>query len=233
MKGLIMSKWQMTAKILLCTAMGFAISSIAIATNDTPDIAMKAFELRMQGKAGEALKLLESSVEKNPKDARVQFELARVYFYTMFDDSRDDIDLKIRVKEMGKKLGLSQKAIEKAIKLEKNNPRYYYWAGKIGTYKAVYNSHSILKMPGLPFETIKSIRNYEKALKLNGDFHQARVELIGMYERLPWYCGGSKRKSKKHQAELEKRGAADEMDQEYPADPKERIEAIADLHVAP
>lgn len=169
-----------------------------------PNVAMRAFELRMAGQVAEAIELLEKAVAANPANGPAQFELARVHFYTTMDSvERTEGTLKQKQKAMKDKLRSAKKAIEKAIKADPANPRYHYWAGKIGTYNVVYDAHFIWTMPMVPIHSGSVIKSYEKAIKLKPDFYQARQELIGLYERLPWYCGGNKSKAEKHAKKLE------------------------------
>ena len=173
--------------------------------NSNPDVAVRAFELRMAGRVDEAKKLLEKAVAANPKNAPAQFELARDYFYTIMDQP-DQVSDNLKQKQMAMKNNLRQarKAIQKAIKANPDNPRYHYWAGKIATYNAINDAHSIWTMPAVPTHSNDAIRSYEKAVDLKPDFHQARLELMGCYDRLPWLCGGNKSKAEQHTRRLER-----------------------------
>ena len=186
------------------------------------NIATKAFELRMAGRVKEAMELLEKAVAANPGNGPAQFELARGHFYTTMDSvGRTEGTLKQKQKAMKDKLRLAQKAIEKAIKADPANPRYHYWAGKIGTYNTVYDAHFVWTMPAVPIRSINAIKSYEKAIMLKPDFYQARHELIGLYERLPWYCGGNKSKAKEHAKKLEQMESVSGDDDLLAAPPKQ------------
>lgn len=197
------------ALCLVCTVAGLALSAFAGAdkannSKAESNVAMKAFNLRMEGRVDEAKVMLEKAVAQNPDDAPAQFELARDYFYTLMDHTDEEtMELKQKQKAMKDQLNRARKAIKKAVKAEPTNPRYHYWAAVIATYKAIFDAHSVLTIVGLPFEANNSIKSYEKALKLKPDYHQARQELMGLYDRLPWYCGGNKSKAEKHAKKLE------------------------------
>ena len=193
--------------VLICMVLGptgivLAEQSDKHSNTDDPNdvnVATRAFELRMAGQAGETIELLEKAVAANPKNGPAQFELARSHFCTTMDSvGHTEGTLKQKQKAMKEKLRSAQEAIEKAIKADPDNPRYHYWAGKIGTYNTVYDAHFIWTMPAVPLRSINAIKSYEKAIKLNPDFYQARHELIGLYDRLPSYCGGNKSKARKH-----------------------------------
>jgi tetratricopeptide (TPR) repeat protein len=166
--------------------------------------AQEAFDLRLAGKTIEAIKLLENAAAADSNDTAVYFELARDYFYTLIDcpDYKPD-DVKQRQKTMKVKLKKAQKAIDKAIKLDGKNARYHYWAGEVETYNAIYDAHFVWTMPAMPFETRNAIKNYQKALEIDPNFHQARLALMGCYDRLPPICGGDKKKAEHHARELE------------------------------
>jgi tetratricopeptide (TPR) repeat protein len=167
-------------------------------------IAVQAFELRMSGRVKQATELLEKEVAANPQNAAALFELGRDYFYTMMDSvERTGGTLEQKQKAMKDKLRSAQKAIEKAIKTDPDNARYHYWAGVIGMYNLVYDAHFIWTMPAMPFDSRNMMASYEKAIDLKPDFHQARLTLMGCYDRLPWYCGGNKSKAEQQAKKLE------------------------------
>lgn len=220
---------------LVCVIAGLAGTVLAEQSGKDPnvvdtnkvDVALQAFELRMAGRVDEAIELLEKAVDENSENGPVQFELARVHFRTTMDSvGRTEGTLKQKQKAMKNKLKLAQKAIEKAIKADPANPRYHYWAGKIGTYLTVYDAHFIWTMPAVPIRSINFLKSYEKAIMLKPDFYRARHELIGLYERLPWYCGGSKSKAKEHAKKLEQLEPEPEEDDLLippPKQPKTRV----------
>lgn len=88
--------------VLFCVLLGLAESVLAEKPKESMnsgdvnniDVAMQAFELRMAGKVDEAKELLEKAVAEKPKDASVQFELARIYFYI----SHETLDLDLAQK---------------------------------------------------------------------------------------------------------------------------------------
>lgn len=152
------------------------------------EIAARAFYLRMNGSLSDAIDLLEDS-----DDPAAQFELARCYMVNMKVQCKNDaLTTEQKKKTIKQQIDLAHKAISKAIKADASNRRYYYQAGIIDTFRAVYDAHSVWTIAGLPAGSISSINNYKKAVRLDPDFHKARQNLMGLYDRLPWYCGGSK-----------------------------------------
>ena len=150
------------------------------------DQAMRAFELRMDGKTDEAKVLLEKACKRSPKDACLWFELARVHWH-QWSRERD--------------MKPAQKAIDRAVKLEPDNVRYLYYAGQIHFYHGFIKAHNPLLALSLPLEMGKAKKSLEKALVLDPNEHQARLFLMKLYS-----CPaplGSKRKAAKHLNQLE------------------------------
>ena len=159
---------------------------------DNVSVAMRAFELRMAGRVDESKQLLEKAVRKNPKNAEAQFELARIYFYM----SCETLDL-----------DLAQKTIERAIELEPDNARFHYWSGEIAMYNGIIKMRNLLGRLAMPGQMRKAVKSFKRAVELKPDFHEARLSLMGCYDRLPWYCGGSKSKAKEQARKLEQTDA--------------------------
>ena len=206
MKNMANTGVKKTILVLLLTVV-LAVPVFSVVKVDK-SIAGQAFELRMTGHTKEAIELLTKDIADGSANASVQFELARCYFWTMMHETESpNLTLKQKQQAMKGKLQSSKKAIQKAIKADPKNPRYHYWAGIIGTSNTIYDAHSIWTMPGLPFDSIGTINHYEKAVKLKNDYYQARQNLMGLYDRLPWFCGGNKSKAKKQLKQLEKLGS--------------------------
>ena len=168
------------------------------------DVAVAAYELRMSGRLDEAKAMLLAALAKDPKNARLQFELARTAMHGLLPQDpvtdREAADASIR-----ESVKLAAKAIEKAVDAEPDNPRYRYWAGMIHMYGSTSNMHSVWRWPMMPGGMKKSLKQYEAALALDPDYHEARFEVAGLYDRLPGILGGNKKKAEAHIKELEAR----------------------------
>jgi tetratricopeptide (TPR) repeat protein len=196
--------------IFVCGCLALACmaeqSSMSVCSGDSNSvsIATQAFELRMTGQVEKAMKILEAEAAANPKNAEALFELSRDRFCTIMNDVEgSEGTLKQKQKAMKDKLQSAQKAIKQAIKADPDNARYHYWAGIIGMYNLVYDAHFIWTMPAMPFDSSNMMASYEKAIDIKPDFHQARLTLMGCYDRLPWYCGGNQSKAEQHAKKLE------------------------------
>ncbi|MBN1796113.1 MAG: hypothetical protein JW804_05520 [Sedimentisphaerales bacterium] len=165
--------------------------------------AMRAYHLRMAGKMEETQQLLEKAVENNPKDDLAYYELARVYFCRIYCVMNDESkDVKTRQKLMKGYMADADKAIQKAIKLNDKNPRYHYFAGIVNMYDSIYDMHFVWRIPAGAVSMSQMLNSYERALELKPDYHQARLMVLGLYDRLPWYLGGSKTKARKYVEQL-------------------------------
>ena len=176
---------------------------IAAHSEDMPseeNAAVGAYQLRMSGKVYDAKAMLEKAVAKNPSDSLAQFELARTHMHTLLVH-KDGEDPR---KSTPARLKKAANVIKAVVKLEPDNARYQYWAGIITMYDGIAKAHSIWSMPVLPLRMNSSTKYFEKAVKLNSDYHEARLTLLGLYDRLPVYMGGSKKRARKHTEVLEK-----------------------------
>ncbi|MCK4913671.1 MAG: tetratricopeptide repeat protein, partial [Planctomycetes bacterium] len=145
--------------VLLCVLLGLAEAVLAEPSNTSIDandvneenIAMRAFDLRMAGKVDEAKELLEKAAAEKPKDASIQFELARIYFYI----SSETLDL-----------DLAQKTIEKAVELKPDNARFHYWSGEIAMYNGIIKMRDFWGRLAMPGQMKKAVRHFKRAVEL-------------------------------------------------------------------
>ena len=153
--------------------------------------AVKAFELRMAGKAGEAKGLLEKALAENPEDAAGYYEFARTKFHiALGQGGRNIVDM----------LGDAQKSIDRAVQLDPKNVTYASFAGKNNFMQAYYG----LMTGGQPKEKLtNAIRAFESALKHKPDYHQAALYLVELYSQFPEEAGGDKSKAEQYAKQLE------------------------------
>jgi len=168
------------------------------------DVAVAAYDLRMSGRLDEAKAMLLAALANDPKNARMQFELARTAMHGLLPQE-PITDRKTAEAGIRANAKLAAKAIEKAVDAEPDNPRYRYWAGMIHMYGSTSNMHSVWRWPMMPGGMKKSLKQYEAALALDPDYHEARYEVAGLYDRLPGILGGNKKKAEAHIKELEAR----------------------------
>lgn len=138
--------------------------------------AVKAFALRMQGKAGEAETFLKAAVTRDKANPHACFELARTYFYMANLDE-------------------AQRAVEKAVQQAPDQSRFHHLAGIIAAYQGVMKYKKPETRPEVPVQLRKALTALEKAVALDPKNHQARLELINLYLKNPPDAGGSRDKA--------------------------------------
>lgn len=161
---------------------GFWAAGVAFAQSrpeaapDSPQaVARRAFDLRMNGTPDDARRVLDEALTSTQSRTRLntgdvallRFESARLHFVNCEFD-------------------LAKKDIRKAIEADPANARCHYWAGTIGTFRMVWQGHSILGMLSVPGEMIGAREAYERAVSLRKNFHEARLELINLYLNEPF-----------------------------------------------
>jgi len=148
----------------------------------------ESFALRMNGHSAQAKSLLEDTLARNQKDAEAWFELARTEFYLMHLDDAEE-------------------AIDRAIALAPDKARYHHLAGVIAAYNSILKYHDPKTRGQSEAKMGKALGAFKKAVALDPDFHEARVELINMLLEAPRSEGGSHREAKQQVKILEGKDA--------------------------
>jgi tetratricopeptide (TPR) repeat protein len=136
-----------------------------------------AMSLLQNGRADQALQVLNSQIQANPNDARAYNLMSRVYFQLEhWDDA-------IRV-------------AEKSVALAPDNSEYHQWLGRIYGEKAetVGKVHFISAI-----SLVRKVKaEFERAVALDpeGKNLSARVDLAEFYTEAPSIMGGDKAKAK-------------------------------------
>ncbi len=153
---------------------------------------MKAYELRMDGKADAALDLLQQNLVADAENAAVWYERAR---------TQDHIALG-NPGSMMETMEESRDAAEKAAALEPDNLIYaIYKAKALG--KVVYIAlHQ--NAPDTQEKVQRMLAAYERVLELKPDYHEARLALVEYLKLLPPDKGGDAAKAEEHTTKLEK-----------------------------
>jgi tetratricopeptide (TPR) repeat protein len=124
------------------------------------------------GKADEAIRVLNTTLSKDPHDAQAYNFLCRVYF---------QLELWDNAVRMG----------EKSVALEPDNSSYHMWLGRaLGRKAEVAN-------PFAAFGLARKVRaEFERAVALDGDNLPARSDLSEFYMEAPGFLGGDKNKAR-------------------------------------
>jgi tetratricopeptide (TPR) repeat protein len=141
------------------------------AVDTDPSLLVKA------GRADEALRVLNTTVEQSPNDARAYNLLCRVYFQLeLWDDS-------VRM-------------AEKAVALAPQNSSYHQWLGRAMGRKAEVAN------PFTAFNLARKVKTeFERAVALDDNNLSARSDLSEFYLEAPAFLGGDKKKARQ-QAEF-------------------------------
>lgn len=160
---------------------------------------IKAYELRMNGKADEAKAMLEQVISNEPDNALAYYELARTKYHIALSGLEK---LETALKDM-------QQSIDKAIENDPDNVIYPFFAARVAffpAYMAVQRNQ-----PEAKEEFAKLCSIYESVLKLKPDYHEAMLHLVEIYGLLPEDIGGDKAKAEEYAQKLE------EMDEIFSA----------------
>lgn len=179
----------------------FFIVSVLVSVNilygQSVDIALRVYELRMNGQPLEALSVLDAVLDEYPDSARIWFEKGRCLDWVKTERSTRFIHVYTR---MSPKIRKSQRCFRKACKLDPENARYYYWlshAEELGMLVAIFTPW---KWPAIPFKNASMIKHAQKAVLYAPDNPEYRYELIR--------CARGKKGTSAH---------ADTLDLLYPA----------------
>ena len=152
---------------------------------------IKAYELRMNGKADEARASLEQVISDEPDNALAHYELARTKYHIGLSALET---LEITLED-------TQQSIEKAIKNDPDNVIYRFFAG----YIASQSAYAAIKrdQPDIKEKVAKMCSVYESVLKLKPDYLEAMLCLVQVYGILPEDMGGDKTKAEEYAKKLE------------------------------
>jgi len=182
-------------KVLVAMVALAAVAAGILPAAEAGETVLKAYELRMAGKAADAKTLLEAAIAENPKNAAAHFELARTMFHMGLADPSS----------IAPKMEKGQELIRKAIELEPENPTYILFGG----YVAFMHAYMSMKEGGADTrEKVGRICSlFEKAAKTRTDYLAPMLYLVEIYGILPEEMGGDKAKAEELAGELEKKDA--------------------------
>jgi tetratricopeptide (TPR) repeat protein len=154
---------------------------------ESKNVAVDAYNLRMQGKVDEAKTLLEQAISENANNAAAYYELARIEWYLQLGwTQREAVDI--------------QDLIDKAVEVDPNNVIYTYFAGCVGIGQT-YRSLKTEDQPGIKENLARAIGAFQSALELKPDYHQAMLHLADLYNS-PEEVGGDKSKAEQYAKQL-------------------------------
>ena len=153
---------------------------------------LKAYDLRMNGKADSAKVLLEQVIAEDSTNAAAWFELARTKHHIGLGNPRilfaglDDL----------------QQTIERAVENDPDNVIYSFYKGYICFTRAF--ASLMRKQPHVKEKAEETISAYESVLSLKPDYYEAKLFLVELFKMLPSDMGGDSVKAENYTRELEK-----------------------------
>ncbi|MCK4412438.1 MAG: hypothetical protein KAY32_02720 [Candidatus Eisenbacteria sp.] len=156
------------------------------------DAVEQAYELRMMGNADSAQAILEQVLAADSTHAAAWFELARTKQHIGLGNPR----------LLMERLGSLQQAAENATANDPANVTYAYYKGYVSFFRA-YASF-MRGQPDAAERVAEVIAAYEAVLKLDPDFHEARLYLVEIL-CAPGEMGGDVAKAEVHVKQLEER----------------------------
>jgi tetratricopeptide (TPR) repeat protein len=163
------------------------------------DIALAAFELRMNGHPYEALALLDSALQLYPDSSRLWFEKGRCIDWITTDDCTKFLHL---YSKLAPRVRKSRKCFSRAYHLDSDNARYYYWASQIVAIEALECIYTPWKWPLVPIKSRKSASLSRKAVIYAPDDAFIRYSCIE-YSRFGWLLSMSRKELYAHLDTLE------------------------------
>ena len=158
----------------------------------TDETIQKAYELRMNGKADEALVILEGTLSEDSTNALAWYELARTKHHMGLGNPQTFIE----------NLSDLEATIEKATLSDPANPIFTFYQGYVCCLRWYLS---------IMMESEKSVENlalvektFNKVLSLKPNYHEARLYLVEILGNLPDSLGGDKEKAEKLIEQMEK-----------------------------
>lgn len=147
-------------------ALVFLAGSAGLAADVNPQ------DLLRTGRADEARRVLDATVQRSPDDAQAYNLLCRLYFQLELWDH-------------------ALRMAEKSVALEPGNSDYHLWLGRAAGRKAE-NSN-----PFTAWALARRVRaEFERAVALDGNNVSARSDLAEYYVEAPGFLGGDKKKAR-------------------------------------
>jgi len=173
---------------ILCAA--GVLSAVSCTTTTEPGPAEAAYELRMNGKLDEAVRILEDGLARNPEDAASHFELSRAKLHSALGNSRQIEDL---VTEARQSLG-------RAMAQDSTSVVYAFYAGQLELF-AAFLAMNLGEADAA--ERVKhSCDAFATALRLKPDYCEAMLHLVEIYGSLPAELGGDRSRAETYMSEL-------------------------------
>ena len=161
-------------------------------SSDLHQTVKQAYQLRMDGKADQAVVLLNQILSSDSTNAAAHYELARTEHHMALGNPR----------EMMGKINAVQSSIKKAVKYAPDNMVYSYFNAQT-YYLQAYISLQF-GQPGVNDKVNKTAAAFEQVLELKPDCREALLSLVEIYGWFPADKGGDRVKAEQYAEKLEK-----------------------------
>ena len=180
--------------VLVSAIIGICCITFALPCHagDADKTALKAYELRIQGKIDEAKRLLDQAISENPDNACAHYELARIQFHVALGTGN--------IGETMSMIGNAQKSIDKATALEPQKSIYHLFAGHVYYIQAYYGLMTGNKSKE---QLAKVVGAYKTVLSIRPDYPQAALYLVELYSQFPEDAGGNEAEAERYAKHLD------------------------------
>lgn len=170
----------------------FLLACAISASSQHQDLALKAYELRMNGHPYEALSYLDSTLALYPDSARLWFEKGRTLDWVKVEGCTKFVHVWTK---MAPKIRKSGKSLHRACKLDPQNARYHSCYSGVAAIQSLVFIYSPWKWPFAPSKLRSSVNHAEKAMLLFPGNLEYRLDFV-TYARLGRIIGGKPKKAR-------------------------------------
>ena len=167
-------------KLIIFLTLTIGVFYSSAEDNTDKNAVLKAFDLRMNGKADEAKTLLDGILLKDSANALAWYEKARLQDYLLTGGGEMKMDNILA-------------PINKAVNLDPQNVTYAYFKG----IASFLNAFMAMQMGNgeVKNKITETCTQFEKVLALKPDYYEASLYLVEIYGMLPKNMGGDSLKA--------------------------------------
>jgi len=181
-------------KRILSTLMVYLCLSVPLALAQYRDLALQAFELRMNGQPYMALDLLDSALLIYPDSARIWFEKGRCLDWIKTDGCKKFTDSWTK---MSPRLRKGGKCFKVACRLDPEIGRYHFWMSQNLSTRALLAFYTPWKWPTIGIKIRSSFKHARRSVLWSPQNYNYRYELVNI-GRFGWFMGGNKKLARAH-----------------------------------
>lgn len=165
--------------IAILPVLGILFACTSVGSNPDKEV-VKAYDLRMGGKVDDAKRLLENILQEDSSNAMAHFEMARLNHYMLVGGGRVKLD------DVSRSIGL-------AVENDPDNVIYAYYNANVSFLEAYMEMQ--MGQGEVKEKVTEACEEFERALSLKPDYHEALLTLVEIYGLLPPKKGGDRSKA--------------------------------------